>query len=267
MTSGDDVVPEDVIDLVGRLVDKSLVVVIDRDGVTRYQLLQTIVDYGREKLVAAGEVDATRDRHLAWVLELATEAEPQLRGPAQADWTVILETERDNIRSAVEWAMEQGRIGDAVAIVAALALRLVRQRCGQRRAHPARDRSRGRRRVLSRTPGHRPAWAAWLTQFGSGASERVVAHAERAVDLARGTSSRSFAIAAGLASMLRAFRGLTDSAAQLMDEAATVLEGQPDPWGQAWVDWVRSGLTLKMGDRERALDAAPPELRGVRDGR
>ena len=253
VTSGDDVVPEDVIDLVGRLVDKSLVVVIDRDGVTRYQLLQTIVDYGREKLVAAGEVDATRDRHLAWILELATEAEPQLRGPAQADWTVVLETERDNIRSAVEWAMAQGRIGDAVAIVAALGYgRYVSGAVNEGRilletVLAVDDVSSAEHRAIAH------AWAAWLTQFGSGASEPVVAHAERAVDLARGTSSRSFAIAAGLASMLRAFRGLTDSAAQLMDEAATVLEGRPDPWGQAWVDWVRSGLTLKMGDRERAL--------------
>ena len=82
---------------------------IDRDGVTRYQLLQTIVDYGREKLVEAGEDDATRDRHLAWIIELAAEAEPELRGPAQADWTVTLEVERDNIRSAVEWAIERGR--------------------------------------------------------------------------------------------------------------------------------------------------------------
>ena len=199
---------------------------------------------------AADEVDATRDRHLAWILELATEAEPQLRGPAQADWTVVLETERDNIRTAVEWAMAQGRIGDAVAIVAALAYgwyisgAVNEGRILLETVLAIDDVSSAEHRAIAH------AWAAWLTQFGSGASEPVVAHAERAVDLARGTSSRSFAIAAGLASMLRAFRGLTDSAAQLMDEAAAVLEDRPDPWGQAWVDWVRSGLTLKMGDRD-----------------
>lgn len=69
--------------------------------------------------------------------------------------------------------------------------------------------------------------------------------------------------------MLRAFRGLTDSAAQLMDEAAKVLEREPDPWGQAWVDWVRSGLTLKMGDPERALTLLRQSFAGfeaVRDG-
>ena len=253
VTSGDDVVVEDVIDLVARLVDKSLVVVIDRDGVTRYQLLQTIVDYGREKLVEAGEEDAARDRHLAWIIELASEAEPELRGPAQADWTVTLEVERDNIRSAVEWAIERGRGDDAVAIVAALAYgwyisgAVNEGRILLETVLALDDLSSAEHEAIAH------AWAAWLTQFGSGASEQVVAHAERAVELARGTSSRPFAIAAGLASMLRAFRGLTDSAAQLIEEAAAALERRPEPWGQAWVDWVRSGLTLKMGDPERAL--------------
>jgi predicted ATPase/DNA-binding SARP family transcriptional activator len=253
VTSGDDVASEDVIDLVARLVDKSLVVVVERDGLTRYQLLQTIVDYGREKLAEAGEEDAARDRHLAWVLELAGEADRGLRGPAQAEWTVTLDTERDNIRSAVEWAIEESRIDDAVAIVAAFAYgwyvsgAVNEGRVLLETVLAIDDPRSAEQRAIAH------GWAAWLTQFGSGASGQVVAHAERAVELARGTSSRPFAVAAGLASMLRAFRGLTDSAAELMDEAVAMLDREPDPWGQAWVDWVRSGLRLKMGDPEQAL--------------
>jgi tetratricopeptide (TPR) repeat protein len=165
----------------------------------------------------------------------------------------VLDTERDNIRTAVEWALQRGRIDDAVAIVAGFAygwyisgavnegrtlLDAVLASDGATEAEPL-------------AVAH--AWAAWLTQFGSGASDEVVAHAERAVELARGTSSRVFSLAAVLAALLRAFRGLTEPAVSLTDEAVDVLERSPDRWGQAWLDWARSGLVLKVGDPEGAL--------------
>jgi tetratricopeptide (TPR) repeat protein len=81
----------------------------------------------------------------------------------------------------------------------------------------------------------------------------VVAHAERSVELARGASSRVFSLAAVLTAMLRAFRGRTESAVSLTDEAVEVLERRPDRWGQAWLDWARSGLVLKVGDPQGAL--------------
>jgi predicted ATPase/DNA-binding SARP family transcriptional activator len=253
VTAGDDLVASDVVDIIGHLVDKSLVVVVERHGVTRYQLLQTIADYALEKLAEADEEPATRDRHLTWIVELAASAEPALRGPNAVDWAAVLDAERDNIRSAVEWAVQRGRMEEAVAAVAGFAygwyisgavnegrtlLEAVLASAALAPAEP-------------RAVAH--AWAAWLTQFGSGATDEVVAHAERAVELARGASSRVFSVAAVLAAMLRAFRGLTDGAVLLTDEAVRVLERQPDRWGQAWLDWARSGLVLKVGDPEGAL--------------
>ena len=108
----------DIIDLLGNLVDKSLVTVSHRDGQARYTLLQTLVDYGRDRLHDAGEDDDARDRHLCWMVELATEAESGLRGPAQLAWVERVGRERDNIRAALAWAVEQGRAADAVTIVA-----------------------------------------------------------------------------------------------------------------------------------------------------
>src|SRR5207249_2856726 len=95
-------------------------------------------------------------------------------------------------------------------------------------------------------------WAAWLTQFGSGMTQEVVGHAELAVELARQADSRVFSHAAVIASMVRGARGLTDEAVELLDEAVTRLAGQPDPWGQARVDWARSGLALKAADVDHA---------------
>ena len=86
MCAGDDVAVGDIVDILGHLVDKSLVSVTSRDDGTRYRLLQTLVDYGRDRLVEAGEADATRDRHLRWMVGFAAAAEPGLRGPDQPRW-------------------------------------------------------------------------------------------------------------------------------------------------------------------------------------
>ena len=60
------------------LVDKSLVDTEERGGEIRFRMLETIRQYAAERLAEAGEVAATRARHLAWCLELAERAEPEL---------------------------------------------------------------------------------------------------------------------------------------------------------------------------------------------
>jgi predicted ATPase len=88
------------------LVDKSLVV---RDalegGRTRYRLLETLRQYGRNKLSETGDAHAVRNAHLAWAVGLAEEAERHLEGLDQAAWLDALERELDNLRAALEWAI------------------------------------------------------------------------------------------------------------------------------------------------------------------
>jgi predicted ATPase/DNA-binding SARP family transcriptional activator len=99
--------PLDVLDLLTQLVNKSLAVAEQTPGETaRYRLLETIRHYTREKLLEIGEGAAVRDRHLGYFLALAERAEPGLTGPAQVDWLNCLETELDNVRAALEWALE-----------------------------------------------------------------------------------------------------------------------------------------------------------------
>jgi len=95
----------EVLDLLARLVDKSLVQLDeDESAETRYRLLETIRQYARERLVECGETDATRERHLAYFLALAEQAEPQLFGPGGPTWLARLEADHDNFRVALEWA-------------------------------------------------------------------------------------------------------------------------------------------------------------------
>ena len=94
----------DLIEGLTRLVDRSLVTV-DRDTM-RYRMLETIRQYAREKVVAAGEAPAVADRHLAAFAALAGESEAPMRGPNIVDWLDRLDAELDNLGSALEWGME-----------------------------------------------------------------------------------------------------------------------------------------------------------------
>jgi non-specific serine/threonine protein kinase len=110
----------DVIDLLTHLVDKSLVSPEEmQDGDMRYALLETIRDYGRERLEADGEGEACRERHGAYFQSLVAQAEPQLQGPQQSQWFRRLEREHDNIRTAMQWFLRRGA-GEALTMGGAL---------------------------------------------------------------------------------------------------------------------------------------------------
>jgi tetratricopeptide (TPR) repeat protein len=105
--AGDGIEQYDMLDLLTQLVNKSLVVADREQGQeTRYRLLETIRQYALERLAASGEADARRRQHLAYFVGLAERAEPHLRAFAMVVWLDRLEAERDNIRTALEWAQE-----------------------------------------------------------------------------------------------------------------------------------------------------------------
>ena len=110
---GDGVQPYAVLDLLAGLVDKSLVIAEERRGAVRYRLLETIRQYARDRLQAAGEAAGARDRQLAYFLALAEEAEPRLRGAESQTFLERLEEEHANLRAALEWAMASPEGGEA----------------------------------------------------------------------------------------------------------------------------------------------------------
>jgi predicted ATPase/class 3 adenylate cyclase len=105
--SGTLLTRDDILDVLFHLINKSLVISDREQGVeTRYQMLETIRQYGKEKLIDSGEIEQVRDKHLEFYLALAEEAEPELRGPEPARWYEMLETEHDNLRTALEWSKQ-----------------------------------------------------------------------------------------------------------------------------------------------------------------
>ena len=93
------------LDALGRLVERSMVVV-DQGRTTRYRLLETIRQYANERLVESGEGDAWRARHLAHFLEVAQSSRLPVRGPELVEWLAWLDAEADNLRAAIDWAIE-----------------------------------------------------------------------------------------------------------------------------------------------------------------
>jgi predicted ATPase/DNA-binding XRE family transcriptional regulator len=97
----------EMLDLLTQLVNKSLILAERKqDQETRYHMLETIRQYAREKLWKAGEGELLRERHLAYFVNLAERAEPNLRAFDMVMWLDLLETELDNIRVALEYALE-----------------------------------------------------------------------------------------------------------------------------------------------------------------
>ncbi|MBI4940415.1 MAG: winged helix-turn-helix domain-containing protein [Actinobacteria bacterium] len=111
------------------LVEKSLLHVADdaaapappARGAVRFRMLETIREYGVERLTDSGGADAARDRHAAHYLALAEAAEPRLRTADQLVWLDRLTVDRPNVLAALRWFVAEGDTVGAVRLGAALA--------------------------------------------------------------------------------------------------------------------------------------------------
>ncbi len=93
------------LDGLGRLADRSLLVVTHADT-TRYGMLETIRQYGNDRLVASGEAAERRSGHLGWFRRLAADAGAGIAGPNMVTWLDCIEADLDNLRTALDWAYE-----------------------------------------------------------------------------------------------------------------------------------------------------------------
>jgi predicted ATPase/class 3 adenylate cyclase len=98
-----------VLDLLDSLVARNLVFAADdRGGAPRFGMLETIHEFGLERLGASGHEATARERHAAWCLAFAERAGPQANGPDAAEWIEALETEHANLREALTWFRDRG---------------------------------------------------------------------------------------------------------------------------------------------------------------
>ena len=111
----------DALDGLTSLVDQSLVRRAEpTDGDPRFSMLETIREFGLERLEAGGDRELVRRRHARWFLDLAVEAEPHLIAEDQREWLDRCDAEHTNLRAALRWAVDAGEADRAQRAAGAL---------------------------------------------------------------------------------------------------------------------------------------------------
>src|SRR5215207_325509 len=247
---------DNVLDLLSRLVDKSLVVAeaSSGDGGVRYRMLEPVRQYGEERLEASGEADVVRRRHASWYLELAKGAEPWLRGARQEVWLERLEREHDNLRAALRRALERGEAELGLWFGGALGefwyMRGYLSE-GRRWLEAALANSRDASRAPAQTKAL--AWAGWIA-WEQGDYERSVALSEESLALSRELGDTAGAAAALSNLAWAAFLGNDlERASALTREAVTLERSLRDIGGVARALLILGMVAVARRDHERAV--------------
>jgi predicted ATPase/DNA-binding SARP family transcriptional activator len=247
--------PGAVLDSIGRLVERSMVVV-EPGPTTRYRMLETLRQYAAERLQASGSTLEVARRHAAYFQSVVEHAEVALRGHEQRQTLRVLHDEQPNIRAAL--AFLEGPDGDrdaALMMAGSLGMfwHLGRHLEG--------------RQVLSRLVGGRD---------GSPAARALALQAVSIVERPRGclvhpnprcaeAAAESLALFeeladtwhAALSRVLLAVEGVTganpDRSQALLAAAEEQFDRDGDPWGPAVIGFVRMETAIKTGDVDTAV--------------
>jgi predicted ATPase/class 3 adenylate cyclase len=229
IAAGEEIAQQDVLDLMARLVEKSLVVVEPDSG--RYRMLDTVRQYAAEQLAASPQAATTRARHLAFFVALAEQARRELAGPQQGAWHSRLDVERDNLLAAHAAA-------DAPDVDPGLGLRLVLAlpaywinrgllMLGYRLTSQALARSSAQQRDDARC---RALFVAGQLSYYMGRYAEAQGHLEECVSIGRETASmRWVAGALQVLGMVCLGRNDVDMAQRHLEEAVQLTRAQGNP--------------------------------------
>ncbi|GAA4105271.1 AfsR/SARP family transcriptional regulator [Actinomadura miaoliensis] len=230
----------DVLDVLPRLVDRSLVVVAPGP---RYRLLESVTAYCRERLRDAGEDERIRRRHVTYYTRLAERAAPRLRGRGQRAWLERLDRESANLRVALDHAGGD----DALRLVNALTWYwFLRSRFGEARRSLALALSKGGGPAVARADAETWLTGMTLVSHGWTVAEEAIGAALKPYDDLDAPPAR--ARAAWFLSFV--FWGYGDHARhrQRVDEALAVFRAHGDRWGEAAALSTRAKLAIGRGD-------------------
>ncbi len=106
----------EILDLLTHLVDKSMVLLEEKERLARYRLLETIRQYAGKRLEESEGAEMVRQNHARFFLALAERAELELHGPDQLIWLGRLESEHDNFLAALQCFREQANVQSALRL-------------------------------------------------------------------------------------------------------------------------------------------------------
>ncbi|MFL5756945.1 MAG: tetratricopeptide repeat protein [Chloroflexota bacterium] len=238
----------DAMDLLGTLVDQSLVRTSDTDGEPRFSMLETIREFARERLAETGNGARIAEEHARWFRDLAETLRPtltRLEGPANLD---RLEREHPNVRAALAWSIEHDDAATAQRLVGAL-WRFWHLRGHIVEGHEAATAALAMGGATDDAVRSRALVALGGLAYWRGQFDATTALYEQAVTLARrAASDAAFADAACNHGMMLAFNGRTTEAFELLEESEAAFLAAGDQAGLAPVLFGR-GYTLAVSGR------------------
>lgn len=241
---------EDVLGLLGTLVEQSLVVAGGDDR--RYGMLEPVRQYALEKLEEATEADMVRRGHAAFFLEVAEQAHPQLIGPHQIGWLDRLERENGNLRTAMRWLTEEGEVETAVRLAWALHLfwsARAYQHEGYRYAEAALEKGS----ALSTNMRAKALFVKAAMSYGLDDPGRTMQLFEGSADLFRQAGDRSgLAAVLGGAGFMALQQGHVQRAMTLLSESLTLYRELGDKWGISEALIHLGMIPLDRGDYAQA---------------
>jgi predicted ATPase/DNA-binding SARP family transcriptional activator len=251
----------EVAELVAGLVDRSLVATRPSPRGVEFRLLQTLAQYGRERLDRAGDAEATRTRHARYVASLV-EVPNAAHGRPEGNWYGMIGEWRDDIRLAMEWSLACGDADIACAITGALGWYW---NMGGRIDETWQWLTAALALGEPNAPSRRVLALAWAGNVGiAHDSDRAIAYGAEGVERARALGDdAAIAVATMLhGSALSDFFHRTEASAALFDESRRAFERVGDAWGLAMAAIVSGSMHLVKAD----LDAALPEFEEAATG-
>ncbi|WP_030672939.1 BTAD domain-containing putative transcriptional regulator [Streptomyces sp. NRRL B-1347] len=246
---GDGVDRDDVLDLLARLVDRSLVVRADGAAGPRYRLLESVADYSVGRLREADETARVRAGHRAYYTALAESAADRLRGGDQRRGLGVLDAETANLRRALDDAVRHGAAPHALRLVNALSwywflrgrLREARRSLDAALTAAAEDAGATASAAYAEATTWRAAFAVLLGEDVDTAERRPSAGAiaERGDGAARACWLLGFALF---------WIGDQSASEELIDRSLAEFRARGDLWGTAAALSVRANQAQVRGD-------------------
>ncbi|MGA4684102.1 BTAD domain-containing putative transcriptional regulator [Micromonospora sp. AB353] len=244
---GGQVASDEVLDVLARLIDRSLVTVRHGEGPRRFRLPETVAAYGLEQLDRAAELPATRRRYATCFARLAEQAAGRLRGHDQSRALRELDAESANLRAALDVAATDGQARVGLTLATSLSwYRLLRGRFGEV--------SRSLRTALDIVPmgeddvapdGLRRHAQMWLTALATRDGDPT-APRQRILESYQDTEGPEKAFAQWLFASMMLGSGDPGEAAALVDAALAAFRAGGDRWGIAAACAIRADLALVL---------------------
>jgi len=254
-----------IFDLLARLVEKSLILVEDRQGETRYRLLEPVRQYALGRLQETDEAPGVRRRHREVFSALAEQGHVGLASAERLAWRARIEADHDNIRAALRWSIDSRDMENAASLGAAMARFWVSRSfiheawtwLNELRQHEDQVSAHTRARLLN---------GVGLAAFEIGdALRQATEAAEDALALFRELGDYEWVeISARLLGMIELERGHYERASVLLEEAASLARQRGDLVAEAEALRQRGYLAGKHGDYALATQLLERSLAVVR---